>query len=91
LKIGTLTSQFLIDMQRTPTHFNIGNRFLLDKKIGMGGFGEVYMAKDSTTGKNCAVKMESRVAGMPVLNYEFKILQHLKNLEGVPQVYKFGL
>lgn len=28
---------------------------------------------------------------MPILNYEFKILQHLKNVEGVPEVYKYGV
>jgi serine/threonine protein kinase len=35
--------------------------------------------------------MESRTGGLPILNYEYKILQHLKNVEGVPNVYKFGL
>jgi serine/threonine protein kinase len=77
-------------MYNSP-QFKIGKRFTLDKKVGMGGFGEVYLAKDSKTGLNCAVKMESRTGGMPILNYEYKILEHLKNIEGVPNVHKFGL
>lgn len=77
-------------MQRSP-QFKIGNRFILNDKIGMGGFGEVYLAKDTKTHKTCAVKMESRAGGMPILNYEYKIMQHLKDTEGVPNVFKFGL
>ena len=54
--------------------FVVGNRFNLGQKIGMGGFGEVYLAQDSVTNTNCALKMESRTNGMSILNYEYKIL-----------------
>ncbi len=77
-------------MQKSNNKFQVGNRFHLGKKIGVGGFGEVYLAQDTVANKDCAIKMESRTNGMSILNYEYKILQHLISVEGIPKVHKYG-
>ena len=36
----------------------IGNEYKLDRRIGEGSFGKVYIAKDSETNEELAIKLE---------------------------------
>lgn len=36
----------------------VNNRFQMGRMIGSGSFGEIYLGKDITTGKEVAVKFE---------------------------------
>jgi serine/threonine protein kinase len=70
--------------------FVIGKRFKIGKKIGAGGFGEVYEAIDLKTKSVVALKMERRTAGVPVLNYEASIMRQLEGIPNIPQLLKVG-
>ena len=36
----------------------LGEKYKIGKKLGAGAFGEVYIAKDTATGEDVAVKVE---------------------------------
>lgn len=71
--------------------FLIGKRFKLGRKIGVGGFGEVYEASDNKTKNNVAVKLENRTSGALVLQHEVRILKELEGVKGIPIPLKFGI
>jgi serine/threonine protein kinase len=61
-----------------------GGVFLKDRwevlrKIGRGGFGEIYKAKDHDTGERCAIKAESAVSSKQVLKMEVVVLKRLQS------------
>lgn len=68
----------------------MAKRFELLDKIGVGGFGEVYRVKDKKRKEIVALKMESRVASIPMLVYEHKILESLSGNRHLPEVYAVG-
>ena len=65
----------MLDVKRSPSQSSGGiesndnfgripevrvrGRFILDRKIGAGSFGEIYHATDANTGKEVAIKFES--------------------------------
>eukprot|EP00347_Sterkiella_histriomuscorum_P001603 403371398 len=60
-----------------------GGRFKMGKKIGSGSFGEIFLAVDMQTGKDCAIKF--------VNNFQKQLRFHLgvKKI-GFPQFLYFG-
>lgn len=68
----------------------VNNRYKLEKKIGKGGFSDVYSAIDIKSNKECALKIESRCSVTPMLFYEAKILNYLKELPSVPTIISSG-
>lgn len=63
------------------------DRWEVLKKIGGGGFGEIYKARDHITGQHCAVKVESCLSQKQVLKMEVAVL---KRLQGVsPHICEF--
>ena len=51
----------------------LDGQYKLIKKIGYGGFGEVYEAKDMFNGKLCAIKIEIINQNINLLSYEANI------------------
>ena len=68
----------------------IAKRYQLKKIIGTGGFGEVYRAFDKKINKEVAIKLEKRTEWNPILHYESKILEYLRDIEGIPEVIEWG-
>lgn len=71
----------------------VADRFKLLKIIGRGGFGDVYMCED-THGKltqPIVTKIE-KVANQDdaTLVYEAKIIEYLKEIPTVPNIYSYG-
>lgn len=58
------------------------------KKVGAGGFGEVFIAKDKT-GAEYAVKVEPTTCPAPQLEYEMKVYLRLRDVPCVPKVRGF--
>jgi serine/threonine protein kinase len=68
----------------------IVDNYKLEKRIGSGAFGDIYLAKHTTTGQSYAVKIESTHTKHPQLKYEEKIYSYLKGGKGIPNVYFYG-
>lgn len=69
---------------------SIVDNYRLEKRIGSGAFGEIYLAKHITTNQSYAVKLEPVNTKHPQLKYEEKIYSYLKGGKGIPVVYFYG-
>ncbi|CAF3021753.1 unnamed protein product [Rotaria socialis] len=64
----------------------INDRFEILKRLGSGSFGEVFLAKDTTTNLLCAIKTERSDAKHPQLRIEQQIFSRMKNCKGYPSM-----
>ena len=62
-------------------------RYLIEKVLGTGGMGKVFLAKDLKTGKNAAVKI---VKDQSRWERERDILKILNDIQGAPRLYFAG-
>eukprot|EP01054_Gregarina_sp_Poly1_P003881 Gregarina_sp_Poly_1__3880@NODE_215_length_11293_cov_58_142259_g191_i0_p4_GENE_NODE_215_length_11293_cov_58_142259_g191_i0NODE_215_length_11293_cov_58_142259_g191_i0_p4_ORF_typecomplete_len358_score46_69Pkinase/PF00069_25/2_5e40Pkinase_Tyr/PF07714_17/1_5e23Pkinase_fungal/PF17667_1/6_8e16Kdo/PF06293_14/1e10Kinaselike/PF14531_6/1_5e10RIO1/PF01163_22/4_1e07WaaY/PF06176_11/1_5e05WaaY/PF06176_11/1_1e03APH/PF01636_23/0_00029YrbLPhoP_reg/PF10707_9/0_018FTA2/PF13095_6/0_018_NODE_215_length_11293_cov_58_1 len=67
------------------------NRWRLNRKIGSGSFGEIYLGSNVANGQEVAVKMEPVKRRNPHLLYESKLMKQLHGGVGVPMVHWFGV
>ena len=68
----------------------VGSKFVLQKKIGGGSFGEIYVAENSENKEQVAVKLESVYQRPPQLFNEKKIYTILNGGCGIPSVKWYG-
>lgn len=68
----------------------VAQRFRVERKIGGGSFGEIYVAHDLTRQVDVAVKVEPRTSKHPQIHYEAKIYKVLNGGKGIPQMHWFG-
>lgn len=77
----------------------VGKIYEIQRKIGSGSFGEIYLARNTRTGEEVAVKLEStKVARYSQtscnsnfqLMHESKIYESLTGVVGIPQTYYHG-
>jgi len=61
----------------------VKGRWRVTRKIGGGGFGEIYEAKDIKTKENVAIKTESAKISKQVLKMEVAVLKALQGNENV--------
>jgi serine/threonine protein kinase len=73
-------------------------RFTVKHRVGTGCFGDVYVATDSTTNKDVAMKVETmsdQGVQKSMLKFEFNVYQHLIDEEnrvvGIAYVHYFGI
>jgi serine/threonine protein kinase len=69
--------------------FNPNHRFKLGKRIGGGAFGEIYEGTDQS-GARVAVKLETVGCEYPQLQYEARIYNDLRSVEGIPRLLYSG-
>lgn len=67
------------------------NRFVLSRRVGKGGFGDVYEGCDIWTNEDCAVKLERVAPKRNYLNREYITYQRLKSLDGIPEPVWYGM
>ena len=73
--------------------FKINDNYtiLLNKKLGSGSFGQIYLCINTKTNEILACKIESINELKPQLYHESKILLLMKNCTGFPTCYDFIL
>ena len=69
----------------------INERYIFEKKIGMGSFGSVYRGRNIISNDGVAIKFEATTAKLPTLLWESKILNHLSGTPGVVKLRYFGV
>ena len=69
----------------------INERYIFEKKIGMGSFGSVYRGRNIISNDGVAIKFEATTAKLPTLLWESKILNHLSGTQGVVKLRYFGV
>ena len=68
----------------------IGNKYKLGRRIGEGSFGKVYLAKDSETNQEVAIKLEHvSTKKKRTLYFEYKCLKILQS-DRIPKVMYYG-
>ena len=55
-----------------PAQLLVANRFIVGKKIANGAFGQLRLGKDSDSGQQVAIKLESINAKIPMLFLEHR-------------------
>ncbi|CAD8208806.1 unnamed protein product [Paramecium octaurelia] len=65
-------------------------RYKLGPKIGVGSFGQIYLAKNVQSNQDVAIKIEEVKSKHPQLLYEGKILQNLQGGVGIPSMLWCG-
>jgi serine/threonine protein kinase len=68
----------------------IAERFLTQRKLGGGSFGDVYSATDIQTNREVALKVEANQNRNLQLQAESKFYQRLEGGIGIPHHYWFG-
>lgn len=68
----------------------IGNKYLIEYKIGEGTFGTIYKGINVRTKKQVAIKIEQINNGTKLLKNESNIYQYLKDCKFVPNIKWFG-
>ena len=74
----------------SETYVGSSTKYRLQKKIGSGSFGDIYLAVNITNGEEVAVKLERQKAKHPQLLYESKVYRLLGGGVGIPRIRWFG-
>jgi len=71
--------------------FRVGD-YLIQKKLGSGSFGDIYLGKHHDTGEEMAIKMERVSSHHPQLHHEFKVYKVLRSNDtlGFPTIEHYG-
>jgi serine/threonine protein kinase len=60
------------------------------QKIGQGGFGEIYVAKNTKNKKLYAIKTEQKNSPRKTLEFESRILKEISKFDIFPRFFHFG-
>ena len=76
-------------------NLKVGKIYKLTKRIGQGAFGEIFLAINTKTDEEYAVKLESIKCPHPQLFFEAKLYQYIHSEptdfdKGIPKVYYSG-
>ncbi|CAK8579520.1 unnamed protein product [Lathyrus sativus] len=69
----------------------VGGTYRLNRKIGSGSFGEIYLATHIDTSEIVAIKIENSKTKHPQLLYEAKLYNVLQGGSGIPGIKWFGV
>jgi serine/threonine protein kinase len=68
----------------------VANRYRLQKPIGKGAYGIVYLALDTESQEKVAIKLESTRATSLSISNEAQILSQLQGHSGIPKLFSYG-
>ena len=63
----------------------------MDRKIGSGSFGDIYIGTSIETGEEIGIKLESIKSRHPQLLYESKLYKILAGGVGIPNIHWYGV
>ena len=77
-------------MVESQTTIKLGSHYLLylNKKLGNGAFGEIYLGLNQKNYQEVAIKLEKKT-NKPQLHHETRILKELQNGTGIPKIFYF--
>jgi casein kinase 1 len=85
-------------MTTTPTpsstvQARVGEKYVLERKIGNGAFGDIYLATNIQTNEKVAVKLESKKARHSLLLNEARLMNVISKSDpqGFPRVKWYGV
>ena len=73
----------------SPAEFLVANRYLVGKKIANGAFGQLRLGRNTETGQQVAIKLESVNARIPMLFLEHRFYK-VYNLSDFIETEKEG-
>ena len=88
LQPGHIVKERLVQHNATRNTHHVLQRWKVTKKIGGGGFGEIYEGIDLVTKEQVALKLESAKQPKQVLKMEVAVL---KKLQGIQNSFIFLL
>ncbi|KAE9974777.1 hypothetical protein BLS_002927 [Venturia inaequalis] len=65
----------------------VRDRYQLDRRLGRGSYGEVYLGHHLESGEEVALKLEYNQVNPSQLKNEVDIYKQLSGGSGIPQVY----
>lgn len=78
------------DADGKQSELRVADRYRVGRKIGSGSFGDIFIATDTQTGEEVALKLESTTGKHVQLVVEYKIYVMLSGCLGVPRIKWFG-
>ena len=77
-------------MVESQTTIKLGSHYLLylNKKLGNGAFGEIYLGLNQKNYQEVAIKLEKKT-NKPQLHHETRILKELQGGTGIPKIFYF--
>lgn len=67
----------------------VAKQFLIQKKLGAGSFGDVYLGLNTSTNEEVAIKLEESQSKFPQILSEAKIMSTLQG-SGIPKIFWYG-
>ena len=67
----------------------VAKQYLMQKKLGSGSFGEVYLGVNISTQEEVAIKLEDTQSKFPQVISEAKIINSLQG-PGIPKIFWYG-
>lgn len=67
----------------------VDNKYEIEKKIGSGSFGVIYLGKNLYNKEKVALKFEPINNKSKQLHFEYKVYRSLQNGEGIPLVFDY--
>lgn len=64
------------------------SRWILEKQLGVGSFGQVWLARDPDTNQRVAIKLESRKEKELQIFLEYRFYKALEKSDRIPKIYK---
>ena len=78
-------------MEYSLLGFTVAGKYLIEKKIGKGSFGEIYEAINLSNNSKVGIKVEVSDHQYPQLMYEAKVYDDLRGGPGIPYLYWYGV
>ena len=69
----------------------IASKYRVGRKIGSGSFGDIYLATNTQTNEQVAVKMEKVITSHPQLLYESRLYRLFQGEVGIPTLHWYGV